>query len=147
MDELLGLPGLRSFPFEVEFISFEGDLKEAALWFGPLRGAARRATLLPGPHVLASDRPWDALEPQRLPLAAPRAYLYEPDPAILRAGLVQDLGLQLDAAQLDPDIAYLTADQRVETSFARSWAIEAWFPFGLKRLRAALRSATWAGGR
>ena len=40
---------------------------------------------------------------------------------------------------MDPDIAYLTADQRVDTPFARAWAVEAWFPFNLKRLRAYLR--------
>ena len=69
----------------------------------------------------------------------PQAYLYEPDPAILRAGLVTTLGEQLGAAQLDADIAYLTAQDLQPTPFARSWAIEAWFPFQLKRLRAYLR--------
>jgi hypothetical protein len=29
---------------------------------------------------------------------------------------------------------------QVETPFARSWEVEDWFPFGLKRLRAYLRS-------
>jgi len=47
------------------------------------------------------------------PLRPPAAYLFEPDPAVLRAGLVRDLGEQLSAAQLDPDIAYLTAGTRM----------------------------------
>ena len=132
------LDELHHYSAEIEFISLRGDLKEAALWFGPLRTVLRRATLLPGEHSLYAE-----VDPQNaqvnLPLGSPRAYLYEPDPAILRAGLVQTLGERLEAVQLDPDIAYLTADQRVETPFARSWQVEAWFPFGLKRLRAALR--------
>jgi len=58
---------------------------------------------------------------------------------VLRAGLVQHLGAQIGASQLDPDIAYLTADRAVETPFARYWPVEDWLPFSLKRLRAALR--------
>jgi hypothetical protein len=74
-----------------------------------------------------------------LPIRDPHRYLYEPDPAILRAGLVATLGAELGAAQLDPDIAYLTGDEVVETPFARCWEVEDWFPFGVKRLRAYLR--------
>jgi hypothetical protein len=118
---------------EVEFISLRGELKEAVLWFGPLKSARRRATLLPGGHSLTYEKDPD------LPLDEPRAYLYEPDPAILRAGLVRSLGQVLEAAQLDPEIAYLTADKVKPTPFARVWAVVDWFPFGLKRLRSYLR--------
>jgi hypothetical protein len=126
---------------EIEFISLRGELKEAVLWFGPLKTTIRRATVLPGPHTLASTTSW-SVQPasrEKIPLREPQAYLYEPDPAVIRAGLVQNLGLQLDAAQLDPDIAYLTAETQMPTPFARAWAVEDWFPFQLKRLRAYLR--------
>ena len=110
------------------------------LWFGPLKSAGRRATLLPGSTTLytpnALDFPQNA---QNRPTSEPLAYFYEPDPAVLRAGLVVNLAAQLDAFQLDPDIAYLTAEHQQPTPFARAWAVEAWFPFGLKRLRAYLR--------
>ena len=127
---------------EVEFISLKGDLKEAVLWFGPLKKTARRATVLPGPFTLESHltfTAWNEQSAHRLPVGPPRSYLYEPDAAIIRAGLVEELGLQLNAAQLDPSIAYLTADLLVSTPFARAWQVEDWFPFHLKRLRATLR--------
>jgi len=134
---------LHDYPAEIEFISMNGELKEAVLWFGPLRSAGRRATLLPGGTSLSAgtpDRLGDDQETERpLPVGEPRAYLYEPDAAVLRAGLVRLLGAQIEAVQLDPDIAYLTADQAHATPFARRWAVEVWFPFQLKRLRAALR--------
>jgi SAM-dependent methyltransferase len=131
-DELL------PYPAEVEFVSLNGEMKEAVLWFGPLRTARRRATLLPGEHTLeAGDDPSPSGE---LPLVEPQAYLYEPDAAVLRAGLVADLGRILGAAQLDADIAYLTAPEYQETPFARAWTVEAWFPFSLKGLRAELRA-------
>lgn len=138
------LEELRPYAAEVEFISLRGALKEAVLWFGPLRSAGRRATVLPGPHTLseapgAGDRSQPP-EAHPLPLDEPRAFLYEPDPAVMRAGLVAALGEQLQAAQLDPQIAYLTADRLTPTPFARAWAVEAWFPFQVKRLREYLRA-------
>jgi len=133
---------LAEYDAEVEFISLRGELKDAVLWFGPLKTAYRRATVFsggvaPGPYVLAAEE--QASPPETLPLSKPQAYLYEPDPAILRAGLVAALGVQLEAAQLDPDIAYLTASTLKPTPFARAWVVADWFPFQLKHLRAYLR--------
>ncbi|GAB4210420.1 MAG: methyltransferase domain-containing protein [Roseiflexaceae bacterium] len=127
---------LESVPPEaaVEFISERGELKEALLLFGGLRGAARTATLLPGPHQLDSDAPASDA-PARLPVAV----LYEPDPAVLRAGLVRHLARLLDAAQIDPTIAYLTAGQHRATPFARAWQILRHGPFNLKHLNVWLR--------
>lgn len=128
---------IQEYPAEVEFISLRGELKEAVLWFGPLRTTDRRATLLPGGHTLY--RSSDQVAQTSLPLAEPGGYLYEPDPAVLRAGLVAALGEQIQAAQLDPDIAYLTTDRLQATPFARGWQVIDWLPFQLKRLRQYLR--------
>ncbi len=129
------LEELAEYDCEIEFISLNGELKEAVLWFGPLKTAVKRATILPGPFSVTKVQ-WPAVTEQ---LSEPLGYLFEPDAAILRAGLVQNLAAQLGAHQLDPDIAYLTAEEQVDTPFARVWEIEAWFPFQLKRLRAYLR--------
>ncbi len=120
---------------EVEFISERGQMKEALLRFGDLRtGAARRATLLPGPHHLDSNAPQD-----HAPISQPLAWLYEPDAAVIRATLVQHLATQLGASQIDPTIAYLTSQQPVETPFARRWAVLRHGPFHLKTLNRWLR--------
>lgn len=131
LNELLPYDG------EVEFISYQGELKEAVLWLGDLKRCLRRATLLPAGVSLSAERMSES--EIELPLAPPAHFLYEPDAAILRAGLVRQLGRMLNAAQMDADIAYLTAEQGVETPFARRWRVEDWFPFQLKRLRAYLR--------
>jgi SAM-dependent methyltransferase len=131
LDELAG------YDAEIEFISERGELKECALWFGAFKTAGRRATLLSAAavHTLLADPAAGPIAPPGPPLA----YLYEPDPAVLRAGLVTTLAAHLGARQMDADIAYLTAADRRETPFARAFAIEAALPFQLKRLRAALR--------
>jgi len=122
---------------EIEFISLRGEVKEGILWYGDLRcGSTRYATLLPGGHtVTVDDYPGE-----KVPARPPSAYLYEPDGAVIRAHLVQTLARHLDCAQIDADIAYLTADSYKETPFARCFSLEAWFPFQLKRLRRYLRT-------
>lgn len=121
---------------EVEFISLNGEMKEAVLWYGRLQsGVSRRATLLPGNHSLTTDD----LPPEPVPISPPQAFLYEPDSAVIRAHLVQALAVRLPAQQIDESIAYLTADTAVPTPFARCFAIEAYFPFQLKQLRHYLR--------
>jgi hypothetical protein len=131
------LAELSEYDCEIEFVSLDGDLKEALLWFGRFKGPHFRATLIRADgSVETMTRDKDS---PKLAVAEPRRFLYEPDPAILRAGLVTHLGQELDAAQLDAEIAYLTSDTYRETPFARAWAVEDWLPFQLKNLRAYLR--------
>jgi hypothetical protein len=127
----------------VEFISVSGEVREGVLWFGDLRDNGRqpawwrRATLLPDGHSLeGEDEPGGT---GQVAVTSPGAYLYEPDGAVIRAHLVQTLARQLDATLIDPEIAYLTADACQPTPFARCYALEAAFPFQLKRLRRYLR--------
>ncbi|NTU83422.1 MAG: SAM-dependent methyltransferase [Chloroflexales bacterium] len=128
---------------EVEFTSLDGELKEAALWCGPLARVARRATVLRRSadghvetHTMLSEHTESPASSFILP---PSSFLYEPDPAVIRAGLVTDLGGQIGAAQIDHQIAYLTAELRTATPFARAWPVLTWLPFSLKALRARLR--------
>ena len=127
-------------PTQVEFISVDGEMKEATLWFGPAAIAGppeRRATLLragAAPMLLSASN-----DVASTPLSRPLAFLYEPDPAILRARLVGQVAAVLNAAQLDEQIAYLTASQFTATPLARGWRVLDWLPFNLKPLRARLR--------
>jgi hypothetical protein len=125
---------LAAFDAEAEFVSVAGELKECVLWLGPLRSTARRATLLPGGQSLAAEVP--APSPGCGPVGR---FLYDPDPAVVRAGLVTDLAHVLEAHQLDPSIAYLSGDRRVHTPLARLHAVEEAMPFHLGRLRGVLR--------
>lgn len=119
----------------VEFISVAGRLTEALLWLGQ-PAAPPFATKLTADGALH-------YRPEKRPAAAlsePRAWLFEPDPAILRARLVQNLALDLNATMLDPTIAYLTADSASDSPWGRYWRILDWMPFQLKRLRRYLQA-------
>lgn len=125
---------LHGLPAEKEFISVAGELKECVLWFGPLQTVSRRATLLPQRATLVGE-PATVAEP-----CEPLAYLYDPDPAVIRAGLVSNLGEILHAQPLDPSIAYLTSTRGMKTPFATTYAIEEYLPFHAKRIGERLQA-------
>lgn len=119
---------------EAEFISVDGELKECVLWFGPMRTTLRRATLLPDRQTLFGE-PTTPAE-----ICVPQGYLYDPDAAIVRAGLVANLADVLSAKLIDPEIAYLTSNELRATSFATAYRIDEFHPFNLKKLTERLRA-------
>jgi len=124
------------FGAELEFLSEGGECREALLWLGAARsGDALRATVITpaGPQSLAG-----AEDAPGQPSAAGGRYLYEPDPAVIRAHLVRTLARQIGAAPVDPQIAYLLGDRLVPTPFADAYEVLDRFPYGNKRLQKAL---------
>lgn len=119
---------------EAEFVSDGGDLVEAALWGGSLATATRRASVLPGGQGLT-----DADEPAGPPTGPAAAYLYEPDGAVIRAGLVAGFAHRVGGHLLDRHIAYVGADRPTTTTLARAYVVHEQLPFREKLLRAALR--------
>ena len=119
---------------QLEFISVDGALKEAVLHLGSDQPLPQ-ATLIIDGDVSHYRRD---VEPD-VPITEPKTWLIEPDPAIIRAGLVQDLAMSLGGALLDETIAYFTTEDKPSTPACRAWRIVDWMPFNLKRLRAYLR--------
>ena len=88
-------------------------------------------------------------------MAPPGPYLLDPNPAVTRAGLVEDLARSLarslggsnsgdqDAdravAKIDPQIAFLTLSQPVQTPFARTLRVLDSAPWNEKRFARRLR--------
>lgn len=128
------LAQLTPYSGRVEFISVSGELKEALLWLDGVP-AGPSATLLDDEAV----HHWPAMAEPESAVSAPRQWLIEPDPALLRAGLVRAFAASVGAYLLDVSIAYLTADAPPVTPWARAWRIRDWMPYHLKRLRAYLR--------
>ncbi|MHB1491350.1 MAG: class I SAM-dependent methyltransferase [Cellulomonas sp.] len=123
---------------ETQWVSVDGDVVEAGLWFGPLapHGPGRSALVLRGSaaHVLRAEPGGD-----RPPVGAVGEYLFEPDGAVIRAGLVGEVADLVSGRLLDSTIAYVTADMPHETPFATAYRVLDTLPFGLKRLRSYLR--------
>ncbi len=120
---------------EAEFVSDMGDLVEATLWGRRFAAAARRATLLPGGATLTTDD-----EPVAVSIGEPAGWWYEPDPAVIRAGLVGAVADAVGGHLIDRHIAYIVADRHVDTPFARAFRLVEEVPYREKRLRLALRA-------
>lgn len=125
---------------EAEWVSDHGEVKEAVLWSGVLTSCRRRATVLGdgGLATLTEDDLPDARVPVQ-PGDQVAGFLYEPDGAVIRAGLVQAVAAGVGGRLLDEQIAYVVADDAFRTPFARSYRIVEALPHREKQLRAALR--------
>ncbi|MDZ5621421.1 THUMP-like domain-containing protein [Nocardioides bizhenqiangii] len=129
---------------EAEWVSDGGEVKEAALWSGRTATASRRATVIPsaGPGQaggLASLTDEDDPGIEETGVGDVGAFLYEPDGAVIRAGLVTAVAAGVHGHLVDARIAYVTSDESFRTPFARGYRVLENLPYREKQLRAALR--------
>ncbi len=154
---------------EAQWVSVDGSLTEAVLWFNALaRPGVRRSALVLGGGSVATGGdggpvaggagPASGAEGGRSPAELSSAagfgdsptvpvagaegltgFLYEPDPAVIRAGLVADLidreFTAVGGRLLDEHIAYFCADDAVETPFATGYRVLEVMPYKVKGLR------------
>ncbi len=117
----------------IEWVSLHGDLREAVIWLGaPGEPGERRATVLPTGASITGP------EPDGIPITEIDRYLHEPDPAVVRAGLVRCVAAEIGAAMIDPTIAYLTSGSPSAHPMVTSHRVDEVMPFHLKRLRSRL---------
>ncbi|AEG43500.1 class I SAM-dependent methyltransferase [Isoptericola variabilis] len=140
---------------EAQWVSVDGDVVEAGLWFGPLApaGPGRSALVV---RTSGDGTPGGSRTATRVLRAAPDdaelvpdvgpvgAYLYEPDGAVIRAGLVAHAAAELGGRLVDRTIAYVTTDAPADApssgpAIATGYRVLDVLPFNLKRLKAYLR--------
>lgn len=123
---------------EAQWVSVGGDVTEVALWFNAVRRpGVRRAALVLGPlgsAELTSGEDFGA--GPVAPVGPVEGYLYEPDGAVIRAGLVADVALRLGGHLVDEHIAYICAPELHDTPFAKAYRVLEVMPFNVKALKA-----------
>lgn len=133
------LAGFQEAAYELELVSWQGELREAVFWGGAaLRGGSRCATVLrgePGDFVHHSYAGDADLSPR--PPASPVDWVHEPDPALIRAGLLDRFAAEHGLAPLAPDIAYF-GGPAATSPFLKSWRLIEHLPFSLRGLQTAL---------
>jgi SAM-dependent methyltransferase len=122
---------------EAEWVSVGGSIVEALLWGRGLSETWRRATIVRGGTALELTADAD---PGIAPAGPVRGWLHEPDPAVIRSGLVATVAADLGATLIDPTIAYLTSDARADSPWVTSYRVVEVLPFNLKKLKALLRA-------
>ncbi len=122
---------------EAEWVSVGGSIVEALLWGRGLSTTWRRATVVR--DGVLTELTADA-DPGPADVAPVRAWLHEPDPAVIRSGLVSLAAAELGGTLVDPTIAYLTSDAAADSPWVSSYRIDDVLPFNLKKLKALLRA-------
>ena len=122
---------------EIELISLNGECKEAVIWFGELGEKDRwRATVLPSGASLFGD-PMEAY-PEFGPL---QRYLFDPDGAIIRAGLIDLMAERLQMQRLDESEEYLTSNSSSDSEFVRSFEVLEELPNNDREIRRYFRNS------
>jgi hypothetical protein len=122
---------------EVELVSLDGRVREAALWSAGLvepDGPARRATVL---RTAAEGYELTDADDDTCPVRDVGAWLVDPDGAVVRAGLVRQFAARHGLGQLDAHLAYLTGDRPPTTG--RAFRVLEHGPYAEKSLRQVLR--------
>ncbi|MGY2083913.1 THUMP-like domain-containing protein [Blastococcus sp. SYSU DS0539] len=122
---------------EAEWVSVGGSIVEALLWGPAVSATWRRAALVRDGVV--SELTVDA-DPGPATPGPVRGWLHEPDPAVIRSGLVSLVAADLGATLVDPTIAYLSSDAPADSPWVSSHRVDEVLPFNLKKLRALLRT-------
>jgi hypothetical protein len=105
---------------EIELISLRGECKEATVWFGTLASCRRRATRLPE-NITWTDHqnPNNRLAP----VAPLGSYIYDPDPSLVRAGLLDGFACEHNLIRFSGGVDYLTAHHLVRTPFLTAFEV------------------------
>ena len=136
-------------PGELEWISDRGELRQAMWWQGALAtGVGTRATTLPsGATLFAEDAAATTFPTYRADAEGkPRAFLYVPDPALERSGLVSQHPAFDELIELGSGLGVWTGDVDLSNDpWWRSYAVVGSLPWRMEKVRAWLKAHDGGG--
>ncbi len=108
---------------DIEVVSYKGEVKEVMLWFGDFKEISNRnqilATKLPEKITLVKEE-----HKLDISQSEPKKYLYEPDPAFIKAHMIKALAKKFGLGLINIKIAYLTGDEKIETPLLNKYLIK-----------------------
>lgn len=128
---------------EAQWTSWHGEVLECAVWWGPLVAASGRTaavcTETSTSVVTEADASEGALRPGLTSVNDVGEWLYEPDRAVIRAGLTGALVAAVDGAELAAGVGYVTSGRSRELPWARRFRVVESMPLSTKHLARWLR--------
>ncbi len=133
-------PGLEDVPdgFGVEFVGVSGECREAVLW-SDRPGERWGSVYLDGWHEVVAGP-----DPPAEGVLKPGAFLYDPEPVVVRARALGTLCEELHAWPFDPQVAYLVSHRGHAHPLAQRFELLEVLDFSLKRVQERLRALGWA---
>lgn len=119
-----------NFEHTYEFVSENGTLKEILLCLGKLSTSniRRKAVILPQKIILSEQN-------IRIGIVKIGQYIFEPDPAIIRAGLVQECGAEIGYQMIDEKLALLSGSKFVQSELGKCFKVKGVISYKLKELQ------------
>jgi len=114
--------------YDFNFISVRGELKECLMCSGDLK-QSKKAVILPQ-KIIFSEKKHSPTE-----LSEIKQWILEPDPAIIRAHLVNDLAVETGMLRIDPQISLLTSDIEPCTIYGNKYQVIDVFAYNVKKLQ------------
>ncbi|MBX3068433.1 MAG: class I SAM-dependent methyltransferase [Cryobacterium sp.] len=134
MDRILIPEGM-----EAQWVSVDGDAVELVLWSGVLarEGIARAATVI---NAGSRFELVGASDSKDVEIGALNKFLYEPDPAVIRARMIGTLARQVGATMIAPKIAWMSSAERIDTPFANRFEVVETVSIDRKKIQTMLTS-------
>ncbi|MDC5696952.1 class I SAM-dependent methyltransferase [Intrasporangium calvum] len=128
---------------EAQWSSWHGEVLECVVWWGPLAAQPGRTAAVCSPaatHVVteADAAPADG-EPPLSAITGIGEWLYEPDRAVIRAGLTGALVAAVDGTELGAGVGYVTSPAAYDIAWARRYHVVEAMPLSTKALSRWLR--------
>ena len=128
---------------EAQWTSWHGEVLECAVWWGPLVMTTGRTAAVCTESstsvVTQADAAPGVDHPGLASVHDLGEWLYEPDRAVIRAGLTGALVARVDGAELATGVGYVTAAGPHDLPWARRYRIVEAMPLSTKRLARWLR--------
>lgn len=123
---------LESMGGDLEFISFQGECREALVWLGTGAGSSKAAVQIESGCRLAPTGPPPIL-------SKAERWIFEADPAAIRVHGLGTLCAMLGLAALGDSNGYLTGPDSVSNPWLKAYKVQREIPFDRKRLRLELK--------
>lgn len=123
---------------EIEIISEDNSCKVAMLWFGDFKTAKRRATGFRKEEFFSFiDESNNIADFSKV-----KKYLYEPNKAISKAHLIDEVALKFSLSKIDYNLSFLTSDELIsvdDKNIFRKFEVLHFDRFSLKQFQAFLK--------
>ena len=108
---------------DIEVVSYKGEVKEIMLWFGGFKIDSNKSQILATklPEKITLVKAEQKLDVKSSNL---KKYLYEPDPAFIKAYLIEDLANKFKLTLINDKIAYLTGDESIDTPLLKKYLVK-----------------------
>jgi len=107
---------------DIEVISYKGEVKEVVLWFGKFKTSPDKSVILA--TKLPEKITWIQKQKRyNVPVSEPMDFIYEPDPAFIKAHLISDIAEIHNLSQLHKKVAYLTGNVFIKSPILKCYHV------------------------